>query len=287
MLGTSGVERAQQGEAKAVLVAALIDGGAATLFGRHEVRCPHPARLTGSLGLAAFDPGYAEIGDANSPLPVDEHVVGLEVAVHDTCPVRGGQPLRGLMKEPYDFSPRRVRVFEQPHPQTRPSYVLHRNVGLALEHANVVNRHHARVREPGQRAGLLSQVLLDLRKNTGPQHLECDGAVEGRVVGSVHDAHAPLAELGFDDVASHPLAGRFLATHGGKDALQAHASSEPAGLRAPRRSHQGVEVLARLGQARFRLLWVHPVDGGVLPPTAQVIEPHAARTRRRWGGHSD
>ena len=95
-----GVERQRAGEQLVehdpdrVEVGARVDRVALRLLGREVLRRAHDRAGLGHVGGAgARDP---EVGDLRAPLVVDDHVVGLDVAVHDPAPVREARRLEDL-----------------------------------------------------------------------------------------------------------------------------------------------------------------------------------------------
>ena len=111
-----GVERHAAGQqlveddADRVQVRAGVDRLALRLLGREVLRRAHDrARLGHVRGAGAGD---AEVGDLDAALVVDEHVLRLEVAVHDTALVRearGAQDLQDDVDRPPRAAPGRAR----------------------------------------------------------------------------------------------------------------------------------------------------------------------------------
>jgi hypothetical protein len=60
------------------------------------------------VGVAVLGEGEAEVDDAHAAVAVDEHVVGLEVAVDEAVLVGGGEALAGLAEHGEDLAPARV-----------------------------------------------------------------------------------------------------------------------------------------------------------------------------------
>ncbi len=74
---------------------------------------------------------------------------------------------------------------------------LHAEVLLTLMLADFINRDDARVIEQSHRLGLVlkSPKLGVIGQDAGPDHLESDRPVEGKLAGLVNDAHAAAAQF--------------------------------------------------------------------------------------------
>ena len=81
--------------------------------------------------------GEAEVGDLGVAVLSQQHVIGLEVAMDDTCGVRGFEPARGLEEACHDLTPAVVVV--EP-PLERAFEQLHREEQLLVDGADVVDR---------------------------------------------------------------------------------------------------------------------------------------------------
>ena len=166
--------------------------------------CTAVGRL-GVLGAARrprpLDLREAEVEDLGLPARGHEDVRGLEVAVDD--PLRVGR-LEGVR----DLGPQveeraeLERPLADPLRERLPLQQLHGDEVLALVLVDRVHGADAGVVEGRGGAGLALEarervrVLGQLRG----QELERDVAAELRVLGLVHDAHAPAAELRRDPV---------------------------------------------------------------------------------------
>ena len=110
----------------------------------------------------------AEVDDARPALLVEQHVVGLEVAVDEPGRVRGGEPAPGRDEHVDDLAPG-SRLGGEPALDRPARDELHRQEDLVLEHADVVHGDDVRVLEPGDRLRLAQQararrVLRALRR---------------------------------------------------------------------------------------------------------------------------
>ena len=133
--------------------------------------------------------GDAEVGDPGAALGVDEHVLGLEVAVDDPALVRELRRLEDLaddLDRLADGQPARDQVLERGALD-----VLHRDPVAAVGLAAVVDADHVRVLEPRRRLRLAAEALDELRVlgEALVQELERHPAAEHRVVGEPDVGH--------------------------------------------------------------------------------------------------
>ena len=109
------------------------------------------------MGVAA---GEAEVEDAGASVGADEHVVGLEVAVHEAGGVGGREALTGLDVDREDLGPRtRDRARDgggavEPLSQGDALHELHRQEHAPGDDADVVDLDDVGVRELGHQLGL-------------------------------------------------------------------------------------------------------------------------------------
>jgi hypothetical protein len=100
------VQRGVDRHAQAELIRASVHALVAEDLGRDVSRCSDPARprdvrcsvdaFDRSRGLCLADARHAEVADPGSTVPAQEHVLRLEVSMHEAGGVRRGQPARGL-----------------------------------------------------------------------------------------------------------------------------------------------------------------------------------------------
>jgi hypothetical protein len=128
-----------------------------------------------------------EVGDARAAVIADQHVVGLEVAVHDAGGVRGGEPFARGAVEPEDLV-RRARPARQPRARGAAGDVLHRDEHAAVDLADLVHDDDVRVRDARQRPRLALDAGERVR---GPRvaELDRDVAIEPQIAREVDDAH--------------------------------------------------------------------------------------------------
>ena len=185
-----------------VEVRRLVDGGAARLLGGEVLRRADDRARLGHLagGAGARD---AEVHHLDAALAVDDHVVRLDVAVHDPVPVREAQRREDLARV-VDRDPERRRAARDEQLLQRPALdVLHRDVVGALGVAAVVDRDDVRMREPGGVLGLAPEPLHELLVAgvAVVEDLDRDAAAELLVHGEVDVRHPSGAELPADQIA--------------------------------------------------------------------------------------
>jgi hypothetical protein len=216
--GSLAVRRLEQRDAQRELVAARRGRAALMELGGHvDRRAHHRAgggerelqqrrpRRRGDLGVgllrrpvgatrAHVGASQAEVDHAHAAVVAHDRVVGLEVAMHDTAAVGGGQPFGGLRVGVDDRIDRAGRV-AHPSPQAAARHELHGDVDLAAVDPAVEHLHHVRMGQPRQRLRLATQALLGIGiAAVRGEELERNGALEAGILGTVHHAHAALAE---------------------------------------------------------------------------------------------
>jgi hypothetical protein len=165
-------------------VEAAVGGGAAD---------PAGVRVAGE----AYEP---EVGEHDLAVGVDQHVVGLEVAVHEARGVDGREPASGLHVEVDDLLPGLAALGVA---QGRAADPMHDDVKVALGLAGVVDRDDVRVGELGEHAGLAEQpdaLGLEVVGVVLAQDLDRDLLVEVGVATEEDRALAPAAEHAVDGV---------------------------------------------------------------------------------------
>ena len=163
-----------------------------------------PARLLrGDVGRRAEDgPGLGErarsahprdpeVGDLDALLGVEEHVRGLQVAVHEPAVVRMSETGRHPGRDPERLGIRLPLPVAEPVLQRAVREVLEHHVRAAVCFAVVVEGADVRMRERGDRPGLAFEPrAIGARR----EHLHCDLPLELVVVGEPDCAHRPAAE---------------------------------------------------------------------------------------------
>jgi hypothetical protein len=206
--GRAGEELVEH-DADRVEIRAAVDLAAADLLGRHVARRAREA-LGGrhvELGIAVRRLGEAEVEQLDLIAAREEHVLGLEIPVHDALAVRLGEAVEDLPRE----EDRAIRLHRLAHVEAEMAarHVLHRDVRRAVVFAHVVHVRDRRVvharREP--------RLAQEARARVGPelgrrqQELERDDAIEVIVPRAEHGAHAALPEQVEDQVAADRGAG--------------------------------------------------------------------------------
>ncbi len=198
-----------QHRAERVDVCALINGATAQLLGRHVLRCSdgqtggsqcaYRGALTEDFQLASD----AEVGQHRSPLRVYEHVLWLDVAMHQALVVRGVQSGRYLHRQP-----RRLRGTNDPFAVDAVAQRLleyrHDDVEQSALFAETEKRHNIRMVEGCHptslvaKPGHVSSILCEMPG----QHLDRDLAGEPWIQSTVDLGHAATTQQGNELVAS-------------------------------------------------------------------------------------
>jgi hypothetical protein len=183
-------------DAQTIDVAPAVHVGGPRLLGAHVVRRTHRHARAGELGVASAA-GDAEIGDHAAAGVIEEHVVRLDVAVHDALAVRIAQRARRLGKNPAGLGGGQRPVLEQPVGQRLAAQELHCKICDLASLADAVDRDDVRMLEP-RRDPRFAHEPLDERVVEGErerQHLDRHLAVEHELARPVDDGHAAAAEL--------------------------------------------------------------------------------------------
>jgi len=141
--------------------------------------------------------GQPEVHDAGVPV-LDQHVVELEIAVHQSGFVRRGEaPPR--LDEQLDDRPPASRLVD-PLAQRWPLDEIHRNEAAAVGPSNLVYRDDIGVAQLGQRARLSFEPRPPFGiARRSLEQLERNPAIQLGVPCRVDDPHRPRPELAFDD----------------------------------------------------------------------------------------
>jgi hypothetical protein len=106
----------------------------------------HRLRRGAALGGRGERLGDPEVGHHRVPAR-EQHVLGLEVAVHHALAVRVGEGVGQLAHEPHHIRDGQGPVAPKPLAQRLALHVGHRVVGQPVHVARGVDRHHVRVLE--------------------------------------------------------------------------------------------------------------------------------------------
>ncbi len=216
---------------EAELIRSRIDALPLELLGRHVRRRSHEGPGSGhpdrqAAGASGYIVRYylvlggqrtsrsiraarqTEVEHADAAVFCDQHIVGLEVPVHDPGAVRCRNPLSREHEDAKDFTPVPL-LGAQPLPKGGPLHVLHRNEDFFVEGAHVMDRDHIRMRQSGQSLRFPQQARFSVAPRGvqpcfGSQHLDCQLAIQFGIIGGVNDAHS----AGADDVEDHVAAER-------------------------------------------------------------------------------
>ena len=126
----------------------------------------------------------------------DKDVGGLDIAVHDSGGMRGIERIRN-----FDPQPQNLVNFHRPPAdpvfQGHPFEKLHRDEGMAILFANIVDRADVGMIESGGGLGLTSKSRqrLCISGHFVRQKLERDETVQSRVLGFIDHAHAAAAQF--------------------------------------------------------------------------------------------
>jgi hypothetical protein len=138
-------------------VAALVDGAAGDLFGRHVRRRAHHGAGLRALGLRAvgvLHARHAEVGELGARLRVQHHVGGLDVAMDDAGVVREIERVEQLAHDAHRFLDVEALVGVEEVLQLLAADELHHQVGDVAFLGEVVDLHDVRMVEPRDRLRL-------------------------------------------------------------------------------------------------------------------------------------
>ena len=184
-------------------VAACVGGSGHDLFGA-EVRGRAEDHVAGSDVRCGHRAHQPEVGDLDGTVVGDEHVLRLDVAVHQPGPVRGGQ--RGEHRLQHGQRDRHVHgtALPQEFAQGAALYEFHDEERVPAVAALVVHRDQRGVAEPGHRASLELEAGQELRIIGEHRVHDLDGhrTVQAGVEPAVHRGHAAPGDGGVDPVAA-------------------------------------------------------------------------------------
>ena len=258
-------EHLGEDDAERELIGPAVERRAEQLLRRHVARgaddqsVQGEARARAQLAGVALEVRQPEVEDLHAPVGEAEHVLGLEVAMDDALAM-GGLESRGEPQRDAERFLARQRSAAHHVAQRLAVQVLAGDVGPAVDFLERVDGRDVGMDERGGRPGFASQPLL---LGAGPaergHRLQGHPAVQPRVLGLEHDAHAAAAE--------HPH--------------QPIGAEHRAGLQA-RRQQRVARLDRRLGGRRIE----EPVRAGVGGEQRLDLAPHVVGGpgRRQPGG---
>ena len=157
---------------------------------------------------ARHRPGEAEVEDLDRAVFGEEQVLGFQIAVDDDLLVRGGQP-QGDPPGDLGGAAERDRAPVEPLPQCLALQKLHDRESDSRLAAEIVDRENVRVRQGGDRAGLV--LKAGEGQGVGGRRLgedfDRDVARKLEIPGPVDLAHSARADTRHDLVGSEARAG--------------------------------------------------------------------------------
>src|SRR5213078_20139 len=135
------------------------------------------------------------VEDLDAAVLGDEHVTGLEIAMHDAAVVCGRERLRDLHGV-VDRLAYWQRGAAEPVPQRRSVEQLGHEIERAIVYADIEDGQNSRMVQRARGAGLLLEaapaiwILTDLRR----QHLDRDISTQPFVTCAIHLAHSASAD---------------------------------------------------------------------------------------------
>ncbi len=199
-----------------VLIRGRADLGARGLLRRDVVRCAQQRagrRQRASVGpVVHHQLGDAEVQQLGCDLAVEarhEHVVRLEVAVHDAPAMREPEPRRQILEQRRHDGWRQARSGQiDQQAQRCAAQVFHHVVGQPpAAHVEVVDLDDVRVAQFGQHAGFAQEAPLEVLVGAAWHHdLERCRPQQRAVGGVVDDTHAAHAQHGIHVVVAEGLA---------------------------------------------------------------------------------
>ena len=193
-------EHLVQHDAERVDVAARVGHSACDQLGSEVGDRAEQLRAGGGVGRRGTR--EPEVADLDAAVLGEQHVLGLDVAVHDAGPVRGGEPGEDRVHDRHRLRHREAALLAQEFAQSDARQVLHDQVGHVAVLTLIEDVDHVRVGEPRGGPRFLDEPALEhgVIAQVAVHHLEGDPALEPQVGGHVHGRHAAAR-----DARAHPV----------------------------------------------------------------------------------
>ena len=153
-------------------------------------------------GVGARGAREAEVADLDTAVFGEQHVLGLDVAVHDAGAVRGREARQHGIHDRDRLGDRQPALLAQQVAQRDAGEVLHDEVGHLAVLALVEHVHDVRIGQARRRARLLDEAALEHRVvgEVAVHDLERDAALESQVGRDVDGGHAATGDAGTNAV---------------------------------------------------------------------------------------
>ena len=174
------------------------------LFGRHVGRrAERDAERCQRRGAAGIAHGLrdAEIGD-HRVVPEDQHIVGLDVAMHDAARMRVRERVRDITQNAHCLVRGEFAVPRQPRAQRLALHERHRVVEQVARLAGRMHGHDVRMLQRCDELNLAAEAVDVHRcRHFRRQHLDHDLTAERRFLRHEHVRHPAAAKLALDPIA--------------------------------------------------------------------------------------
>ena len=184
-------EQFVQHDAGRVDVGAGVGAGPGDLLGS-QVRHGADDHAGPRLGVHRQRTGQAEVDHLEVTVRGDQHVLRLDVPVHDPGRVRGRQAGQQRHHDGQRLTRRETAPLGEQVPQRPAGHVLHGQVRVRAITALIEHGDHVGVREPRHRFGLADEPVDEILvpRQVGVHDLERHPAIQAGVDGAVHRRHA-------------------------------------------------------------------------------------------------
>ena len=133
----------------------------------------------------------------------EQHVVGLDVAVHHAVLVRVIQRLRHLAQEPRGLGQRQLAAPLEPRAERFALDERHRVPEQLARESGIQQGNHVRMLQPRHHLHLAPEaILVDRRGHLGRQHLDDHLAAQRGLLGQEDTTHPAATQLALDSIRS-------------------------------------------------------------------------------------